>query len=368
MTFLQLSLQKFGGGAIDALEFSEALRTLGIKHEVIVNAENELNDRWHSIPERPVQRVYTYASSIKSFSWHTILFRRVLRLLHLIKRIKPSVIYITHFHPWVFFVIFIRKFCKFKLIYALHEDPFSYKEKNNFFFNWLEKFCALRADIVVVHSKFMYQQVASKISVPIHIIPLGAYENYFLNYKKDIDTSKVRFLFLGRIEPYKGLEVLLRAYEAIARKYSNAELTIAGKGVVPIDLKEKFGENKLKIVNSWMSVEKLGEIIAHNDVLILPYIKASQSGIVSIALAYGLPVIASRVGALEEQVRDNETGYLFSVGDHADLAKKMENFLISPFLISEFGKNSYLFGRDELSWKNGVESFLVFLRSQNIII
>jgi glycosyltransferase involved in cell wall biosynthesis len=369
MTFLQLSLQKFGGGAIDALEFSEALRTTGIKHEVIINAENELNDRWQSLPERPVHRVFTYASSITSFIWHTCLFWRVIKSLHLIKHIQPSVVYATHFHPWLFFVILLKIFLRFKFIYVVHENPFIPKENTNFLFLWLEKYCIRHADILIAHSNFVHKELTSYVQVPIFTLPLGAYHHYFLHFKKHLSSdNKLRLLFLGRIEPYKGLEILVDAFTLLKEKQVLIELTIAGKGKLFSELEKKCIALGIVIHNQWIGVEEMSSLVGAADVLVLPYIQASQSGVISIALGYGIPVIASRVGGMVEQIHEGETGFLFEPGNALDLVKKIEQLLVDRQLVEKMGTQALELGKGPLSWEEGVEQLVKNLRSQKIII
>jgi len=66
--------------------------------------------------------------------------------------------------------------------------------------------------------------------------------------------------------------------------------------------------------------ESVGEYFAASDLVVLPYVSATQSGITQVAYAFGLPVVSTDVGGLPEVVRDGETGYIVPSRDETALA------------------------------------------------
>jgi glycosyltransferase involved in cell wall biosynthesis len=146
-------------------------------------------------------------------------------------------------------------------------------------------------------------------------------------------------LFFGLIRPYKGLEVLLRAMPAILAKRP-VKLVVAG---------ECYGDDKplhaliaelgigaaLKLDLKYVPNEAVATYMVAADAVVVPYLHATQSGIVQVAYAFGKPVITTRVGGIPEVVWEGETGLLVPPSDPVALAAAVERFfaekLAAPF-------------------------------------
>ncbi|WP_408899073.1 glycosyltransferase family 4 protein [Nocardioides sp. R1-1] len=111
--------------------------------------------------------------------------------------------------------------------------------------------------------------------------------------------------FFGRILPYKGLDLLLDATAVLRGRGLDVVTAVHGDGTVPPG---RAGAEHVTWHLGWVSEERTNEVVAGFDVLVLPYREASQSGVLSIALAEGVPVVATPVGGLAEQVRATGCG------------------------------------------------------------
>ncbi len=111
-------------------------------------------------------------------------------------------------------------------------------------------------------------------------------------------------LFIGRIRKYKGLDLLRDAWNLLDHR--GKKLTIAGSGS-GIPFTEK---SDLRIINSWLSDDEINDLIDSHQVIVLPYVEASQSGIIPIAHAHGKPVVVTPVGGLINQVIPNVNGII----------------------------------------------------------
>lgn len=117
------------------------------------------------------------------------------------------------------------------------------------------------------------------------------------------DPSEQQVLFLGRILPYKGLHLLLDAWEIIAPEFPLARLLIAGEGPLS-SYREQFARShRTEVCNRWLSDDELQQFMAASDVVVLPYVEASQSGVIGIAHSFGVPVVATTVGGLGDQLQ-----------------------------------------------------------------
>jgi len=85
-------------------------------------------------------------------------------------------------------------------------------------------------------------------------------------------------------------------------------------------------ESHVQIDNRYVPNEEVPQIFERADVLVLPYLSATQSAVARIALSNNLPVIASRTGGLTEAIVENVNGLLFPPGDSKALADKLMSY------------------------------------------
>lgn len=137
-------------------------------------------------------------------------------------------------------------------------------------------------------------------------------------------------LFFGKVRKYKGLEVLLAAMPRVLAKI-DCTLIVAGEFYDSLDkyrqlLREYRIEHRVHIDDRYVPNEEVPSIFQRADVLVLPYVSASQSGVARIAFSNALPVIASRAGGLSEEIKENVNGLLFPSGDPDALAEQIVSY------------------------------------------
>jgi glycosyltransferase involved in cell wall biosynthesis len=134
-----------------------------------------------------------------------------------------------------------------------------------------------------------------------------------------------RLLFFGIVRPYKGLDLLLRALP------EGVELTVAGEFWGGLDetkrLIEELGlERRVELKPGYVAADDVPELFARADALVLPYRSATASQNVWLGHEHGVPVIATRVGALADHVTDGVDGLLVEPSDAGELRKAIERF------------------------------------------
>ena len=139
-----------------------------------------------------------------------------------------------------------------------------------------------------------------------------------------------KILFFGKVRAYMGLMLLLEAMPRVLSKVE-CELIVVGEFYDPIEKYQKLIstlgiESQVQIINRYVANEEVIPIFEKADVLVLPYLSASQSGVARIALSNGLPVIASNVGGLSETIIDGVNGLLFPPGDSEALAARIVSY------------------------------------------
>jgi glycosyltransferase involved in cell wall biosynthesis len=126
-----------------------------------------------------------------------------------------------------------------------------------------------------------------------------------------IGNRPLRILFCGRILPYKGLSLFVDALERLKRQGRAFEASVVGEGALGKDA-PRLRALGVRIINRWIRDDEVMEIFNDHDVVALTHTEASQSGVVAVAFAQGLPVVVTPVGGLVEQVL-HETNGIVSV-------------------------------------------------------
>lgn len=195
-----------------------------------------------------------------------------------------------------------------------------------------------KADKIIILTEKFREVVKERFgfndSEIVHI-PHGTYSHYTTFESKNPYKyqGKINYLFFGRIKDYKGLHVLASAYRDFQKKYPDTSLTIAGNGNF-----EKYIDDFKNLANvnleiRWIGEEEVVEFFEpQNVVVVLPYLDATQSGVVSIAMNFNCPIIASGAGGLSEQIKSEETGILFEAGNSKQLVKAMERLYDDRYL------------------------------------
>lgn len=196
---------------------------------------------------------------------------------------------------------------------------------------FLTRFALSAADYFLVLSDVVAQRIQSLFpDVPLRQAALPIYDCY---RPASVDRAGVRarlgltrktLLFFGYVREYKGLEYLIRAMPLVIPDV-DVELLIVGEFY---DDRAKYDtlvrdlglDARVRIVAEHVPDEAVGDYFAAADLVVLPYVSATQSGITQVAYAFGLPVVSTDVGGLPEVVRDGETGYIVPSRSESALA------------------------------------------------
>jgi glycosyltransferase involved in cell wall biosynthesis len=148
----------------------------------------------------------------------------------------------------------------------------------------------------------------------------------------------IRLLFFGRIMPYKGLPLFLETIERLKSAGMAVEAGIFGQGALGPSAGRAYALG-VKVINRWLSEDDIASVLSHYDVMLLSHLEASQSGVAAAAFGAGLPVVATPVGGLKEQVKDGVTGVLAARVDAAALADGVRRLVHEPGLYERICRN-----------------------------
>lgn len=139
-------------------------------------------------------------------------------------------------------------------------------------------------------------------------------------------------LFFGFIKPYKGVAHLIDASGVLKDEFGNGLRVlivgdIYGEKQPYLDrIAASGGADIIDLVDDFVPDAVVEDYFLAADLAVLPYVSATQSGIVQIAYNYDLPVVTTDVGGLPEVVRDGETGFIVPPGDAEALARAVTRF------------------------------------------
>ncbi len=177
-------------------------------------------------------------------------------------------------------------------------------------------------------------------------------------------------LFFGMIKRYKGLEHLLRAWPLVLKEFPDAQLLIAGEGMVSLRPFKRLLES-LKITNSvelrpgYVSRLEAQYFFCAADAVVLPHVKISTSGVVPLAYRYARPVIATTAGAMPEIVRDGETGFLAPPGDEHSLAEAICRGFRNPEVLANMGVWARDWFERDRNWREVARQTIALYSSLN---
>jgi glycosyltransferase involved in cell wall biosynthesis len=245
------------------------------------------------------------------------------RLLRVLRGPEADVIHIVGAHQWNPAIALLCRSLGKPLVYTVH-DPEPHPQAA-FAIAAADRVAARLADEVVVLTQTgrarLLGQGWSKGAVSA--IPHPMY-TLFTRWRPRTAGSQREILYFGRIEEYKGLEVLVEAFRGIRRQLPGWRLIIAGSGALP----PKFFESRadaIQVLNRYISDREAAQLMHNAAIVVLPYKSATQSGVAALAQAFGRPIIASEVGGLKEMVIDGKTGLLVPPGDVGALAEAIRS-------------------------------------------
>jgi glycosyltransferase involved in cell wall biosynthesis len=159
--------------------------------------------------------------------------------------------------------------------------------------------------------------------------------------------AELRALFVGRLEPEKGLDVLLESLSLVSAPVT---LRLAGSGSLELMLRETVTGSSLQscvVFLGYTPQERLPDLYASADVLVLPSVstprfRESWGLVVNEAMSAGLPVVATTaVGATAGGlVVHGETGLVVEEGDREALAHSLDRLAVDGSLLARLGTNA----------------------------
>ena len=227
-----------------------------------------------------------------------------------------------------------------KVVICIH-DFYLHKGEYNFIIQWIIFIEFILSSEVVVFNKnvedniinsIIYKLCKKKINVFFH----GIENKNFLHLKQLSKNEKIKILYIGRIQEYKGVLNLVNAMKKLNRK--EFQLRILGRGKISPEIQRKIDNTpSIFLENKWIDSKKIESEIINCHLVALPYLESTQSGIMSDAFAYNTPCLITPSDGL---INQGLYGSLLCSGfsDH-DIEKSLLSIKQNPSLLNSLSEN-----------------------------
>ncbi len=286
---------------------------------------------------------------------------KVVRILSYYARLAK---YVVGSRPQIFHILWNNKFEHFDrtllmfyyrvfgkwIVLTAHNVNMRKRDGSDSWFNRLTLGIQYRlCDHILVHTAAMQDELVADFGIPsprVSVIPFGINNTCpttALGRRQareciGLGPSEKTLLFFGQIAPYKGLEYLIGAFSEIAKLEAGYRLIIAGKvkkGYLAYwnEIQNKIAASEIRrhIIERIEHVpdEEVELYFMAADVVVIPYVEIFQSGVPFLSYSFGLPVIATDVGSLRNDLVEAKTGFLCRAKDPADLARTIKAYFAS---------------------------------------
>jgi beta-1,4-mannosyltransferase len=267
--------------------------------------------------------------------------------------------HISYFYISVFFKLL--KLLNYKIVWTVHNVvPLSLPTSND---TKLMQKLAKAADVKIIHSSAVIDQM-KKLNISTdncQVIPIGTYGNV---YPDKITAKQARkllhikpgefvILFFGIMSQYKGIEDLINAFNDAG--LPNTRLVIVGRCEDPAlkqVLKKAANNPMIDIYQKFVADKDVSRYFRAADIVCLPFRKITTSSSVMLAMSFGKPIIAPRLGALND-LPDN-VGYLYDPTATNVVEANLILAATDRADLEQLGKNAKAYS-DSLSWDSIAE-------------
>jgi glycosyltransferase involved in cell wall biosynthesis len=199
--------------------------------------------------------------------------------------------------------------------------------------------------------------------------PVNAEQKSFLREKLNLPKTAIIAIYTGRLVSYKGLPLLLKTWDEIRRRHENAILLLAGTGGLDIHNCEAELRDYVALAglekNVWFLglVQNIPEYLQAADLFVFPTENDAFPSSLIEAMACGLPVITTPVGAIKTIVVHEETGLLVEPGNREQLYEALVALVSDKILASRLGQAGRQIAQEQYSAGSMISKYLFLFES-----
>jgi glycosyltransferase involved in cell wall biosynthesis len=301
-------------------------------------------------------------TSFTLLPFHSIMHPSTLRIFlsvfYLFIRFRPDVVHIQeNSNPLnLFFLLFRLK----PIVVTVHDVYLHPGEQASSTPSWKmwfsHKIRRYGYPKIIVHGEKLKEEFIERYQrspQDVFVVPHGCLFSFLSERSNGISEEPHTALFFGRIQQYKGLKYLIEAEPLVTQKYPDFRVIVGGKGDDIDAHHSALSSNPhFEVHNRFIPNEEVHSFFERSSFVVLPYVEASQSGIVAMAFAFGKPVIVTNVGSLTEVVQDGESGLIVPPRDSKELADAIIYLLENGDIRKGMGKEALRLAKTTLSWEH----------------
>jgi glycosyltransferase involved in cell wall biosynthesis len=363
---------RLGGGQTYSYHIIKYLKKLSNKNKNLeiylsVSKNSELYGDFNKFNLKSFN-IKTYNNWFQLFISLFYIFKIKNNFLKFIKTNQIDVVYSPMYHIWNFLISKDFSQNNVKYLFTIH-DAKLHPGENSLVSRLIYNFSIKTANAYLTLTKTVKSELLKKkffANKKIFITRFGNIENIknINNIQKPLERNKTKFLFFGRILEYKGINNLLIAFSKFNKDCPNSTLHIVGRGDVSKYSKLILENKNIYLVNNWISEKSFSNFFKTFNVCVLPYIEASQSGVIPLMFALRIPVIITPVGGLIEQVKNNYNGIICKDFSCNSLQNEMKRISMDNKLYNKLVRGAMFSSKDKTIWKKSAEQ--IFLLSKII--
>lgn len=354
-----------GAGPRYTLELARALIRRGdIEVHLSISKDSELIDEFRAL-NIPMLEVKTYNSLVSAFFMTLNVLATRRRFFHYLRDNRIQVVDSTMGHLWSRFTVPAVLKSGAMLLNTVHDAVLHPGEQGGLKSWFYQPFKAAHAYIAL--SNYVGQQLSDVYAIApdkISVIPLGPLSDPVTQIPVGPSgAGPLRLLFFGRILRYKGLERLIEAYGILRAEGQQVSLQITGSGDMRDVIAAVTALPDITVNNKWVPEDKMESVFSGTDVIVLPYLESSQSGVIASAFATGVPAIGTPIGGLPEQITHGVNGLVAADTSPAALACEIRKLAGDGALLAKLRDGAIRTAQQQFSWDKISDEILVLSRN-----
>ena len=314
----------------------------GIKHKIIYCCNISYDaDQLEFVDYRFVFKYNRYRNNIcRGYSYIISL----LKVFRIIVKESPDVIHIQWIKLWLFdflFLSIIKSIFNLKVVYTAHnvlphDSESRYMSKMKRYYH--------KVDSIITHTQVSKRELIELFSLhegKINVMPHGLFQfggdkRKLAETKSSIISelnleNKLVFSVLGFQNKYKGIDLVKKVWKYLSKfdYFQNIQLIIIGKND-KIDFSDILRYKNVFIREDFVSSVDFQAYLEISNVLLLPYIKISQSGVLLSAIGSEIPFVVSDAGGLSEPLSIADVGWCIGKANFDNLLNCVVQIITTP--------------------------------------
>ena len=295
----------------------------------------------------------------------------LIRLFRHLRANKGSIQTVAHFQFFrrerleTFYLLLLR-LAGVRLVYTAHNIlPHESSRVDRF----LKAIVYKSSHAIIVHSAFIKKALLESFRIAsdkVHVVPHGNFDHYLPEKKISKAEARIELglgeddqvlLFFGYIRAYKGVDMLLKAFDIAASQNEKLKLVIAGmphtselEKSTRVYIEQSAAKDRILFHARFIPHEAIKHYFTSADLVVLPYKHIYHSGIIHLAYSYGKAVLATNVGDFSETIDQEKSGYVVPENTAESFAEFLLKLSSQEEALEEMGTYARMLSTSKYSW------------------